>query len=315
MDNLSKYQLNRFFKELSSISKEACDNEAAAIKGGGTVMPTRLQGSQSYTVQVGDETNALIVQFRHPNYPLDVNLQVAARETYGPLVPRCQHLERRLDPLHVYIMDDVSGEALLTSRYALQRLENFHLLKQTVQDFAVFSAFAWHRRPTSMPSFSKESIQSDYSSRLRHGYPMVINHGDLLENNIHVDVQTGHLAGIVDWRDAKVGPFATQLWGLENILGIRGSTGMRFHSRHSELRQLFWQTLDEEIGDESEGFREAIRTARMVGLFLANGDFADLPVDERERDLAVLESTVSQLPDIGLWTSGGGGEHFAVHIS
>lgn len=35
--------------------------------------------------------------------------------------------------------------------------------------------------------------------------------GDILENDNHVDVQTGHLAGIADWRDAEVGPFGMQL--------------------------------------------------------------------------------------------------------
>ena len=177
-----------------------------------------------------------------------------------------------------------------------------------------------------MPSFSNASIQSDYLSRLERisnglpvsfrplldklksqlpslftaDYPMVINHWDLLENNIHVDVQTGHLTGIVDWRDAKVGPFATQLWGLENILGIRTSTGMHFHAQHVQLRRLFWQTLYEEIGDVFENVRDAIQTARMVGIFLANGDFANFPADERDRELAVLESITLKLSDIGL---------------
>lgn len=37
---------------------------------------------------------------------------------------------------------------------------------------------------------------------------MMINHWDLLKNNIHVDAQTGCLTGIVDWRDARMGPLA-----------------------------------------------------------------------------------------------------------
>lgn len=129
---------------------------------------------------------------------------------------------------------------------------------------------------------------------------MVINHWDLLENNIHVDVQTGHITGIVDWRDAKVGPFAIQIWGLENILGIRKSTGMSYHPQHVRLRQAFWQKLYEGIGSVSKDTQDAIRTARMIGIFLANGDFATFPADERDRELAVLRSMISQLPDIGL---------------
>ena len=178
-----------------------------------------------------------------------------------------------------------------------------------------------------MPLFgNRASIQSDYLSRLEriandlpgsfqsllsklksqvpslfaHGYPIVINHWDLLENNIHVDVQTGHITGIVDWRDAKAGPFATQFWGLENIVGIRRSTRMDFHPRHVELRRLFWERLFQAIGDVSGDAIAAIRTARMAGIFLANGDLVNSPADERERDLAVLESLTLKLHDIGL---------------
>jgi Ser/Thr protein kinase RdoA (MazF antagonist) len=177
-----------------------------------------------------------------------------------------------------------------------------------------------------MPSFSNTSIQSDYLScleRISNGlpvsfrplldklkrqlpslvtddYPMVINHWDLLENNIHVDAQAGHLTGIVDWRDAEVGPFAMQLWGQENILGIPTSTGMRFHLQHVQLRRLFWQKFYEEIGDVSEDVRDAIQTARMVGIFWANGDITNFPAAVKDMGLAVLGSMTLKLSDIGL---------------
>jgi Phosphotransferase enzyme family len=178
-----------------------------------------------------------------------------------------------------------------------------------------------------MPEFSRDSIQADYSSRLARiaddlpdryrpllsnlmgqipslfdpSYPMVINHWDLLENNMHVDEQTGHITGIVDWRDAKAGPFAVQFWGLENILGIRRSACMDFHPRHVELRRLFWHMLFAEIGNEvPQAAVDAMRTARMVGIFLANDDIVGSPLDERVRDLAVLQSLTLLLDDIGL---------------
>lgn len=121
----------------SPIPKQVCDDEAAIIDGGGTVKPVSMQGSQSYTVRVSDGTKGFIVQFRDPNYPLDLDLLAAARETYGQLVPAYRHLKGRLDPLHVYTMNDVSGEALLLAATSLHSPENFHLLNQTVQDFAV----------------------------------------------------------------------------------------------------------------------------------------------------------------------------------
>jgi len=89
----------------------------------------------------------------------------------------------------------------------------------------------------------KERLRSQLPPLFRRDYPMVINHWDLLENNIHADAQTGHLTGILDWHEAKVGPIGIQFWGLENLLGFRTERGMRFHAKHLELRRLFWETL------------------------------------------------------------------------
>ncbi|KAJ5992630.1 Protein kinase-like protein [Penicillium sp. IBT 35674x] len=188
-----------------------------------------------------------------------------------------------------------------------------------------FVASAWHNRPASILAINSSLIQNDYMSRLERisnelpvsfsplldklkfqlpflftdDYPMVINHWGLLENSIHVDIQTGHLTGIVDWRDAEVGPFALQLWGLENIIGRRTTTWMRFHSQHVQLRRSFWQNFYEEIGAVSEGVKAAIYTARMIGIFLANGDFAGASADAREMEEAVLKSITLEVSDVG----------------
>ncbi|KAL2756419.1 hypothetical protein ACRALDRAFT_2104147, partial [Sodiomyces alcalophilus JCM 7366] len=141
-------------------------------------------------------------------------------------------------------------------------------------------------------------LKTQLPSLFCEDFPIVINHWDLLENNIHVDVQTGSITGIVDWRDAKIGPFGTQFWGLENLLGVRTGNGMRFHQRHVELRRLFWETLYAKIGDVPEDVRAAIQTARMIGIYLANDDFDDkVPVEEGTRELAVLESVTLGLQD------------------
>lgn len=55
----------------------------------------------------------------------------------------------------------------------------------------------------------------------RPNYPMVLNHNDILEMNIHVDEETGHITGIADWADALVTPFGTSLGGLETILDVQ----------------------------------------------------------------------------------------------
>ncbi|KAJ5473541.1 Protein kinase-like protein [Penicillium sp. IBT 31633x] len=94
--------------------------------------------------------------------------------------------------------------------------------------------------------------------------------------------------GIVDWGDAKVGPFAMHLSGLENISGIRKTTCMALHLQHIDFRQLFWKTIFKEIGDGSEEVTIAIQTARMVGICMAN-DFIETSEQEQKMYLAVLE--------------------------
>ncbi|KAJ5712845.1 Protein kinase-like protein [Penicillium malachiteum] len=291
MDPLSNFQLMNFFSRYSPITREICDDVVAIIANGGTIKPTPVQGAQSYTVQVGDETNAFIVQFRGPQNTLDFEHLNAAQETYGGLVPTCKNL------------DQFDLKSMPFS--ILHHPENFHLLEQTVQDFARFCSRAWLNRP-SLPSFNKASIQNNHSSSLDRmmnllpsrfhplldtlesqipslfadDYLIVLNRGDVLENNILVDVNTGKLT--------------------ENILGIRKTTCMAFHPRNIELRQKFWKTLFYEMGDVSEEIKMVIQTARMVGIVLANEfDVAETSEEDQVMQLAVVESMTLGLSDIG----------------
>ncbi|GAM84147.1 hypothetical protein ANO11243_021400 [Dothideomycetidae sp. 11243] len=91
---------------------------------------------------------------------------------------------------------------------------------------------------------------------------------------MHVDKRTGQITGIVDWGDAKVSPFAIQFWGRENILGIRRTTKMDFHPRHIERRRVFWYGFYQEIREARKDKKRAMKTARMVGIFLANGELS-----------------------------------------
>lgn len=58
-------------------------------------------------------------------------------------------------------------------------------------------------------------------SELFADWPLVPHHIDLLENNIHVDPQTGRICGICDWKDTTVGRFGISMWSLETMLGVR----------------------------------------------------------------------------------------------
>lgn len=118
---------------------------------------------------------------------------------------------------------------------------------------------------------------------------MVINHWDLLEDNIHVDIQTGTLGILLasSIGGAEAGPFAVHLWGLENILGIWKTTCMAFCQQH-DIRRFFWNTLLKGIGDVSGETKLASQTARLVGIFMVN-DFYEASDDEQGMNLAVLE--------------------------
>ncbi|KAJ5697226.1 Protein kinase-like protein [Penicillium malachiteum] len=298
MDSLSNFH---------PITREICDEVVASIANGGTIKPTPLQCAQSYTVQVIDETNNYIVQFRGPQNTLDFELLNAAQETYGGLVPTCEHLTQfdlKVHPLRVYKMNCIHGDALLQVNNFLHQPENFDLLNQTVQDFASYSSNL-DRMMNVLPSRIHpllDTLQNQLPSLFADDYPIVLNHGDLLENNILVDKNTGKLTGIVDWRDAEVGPLGMQLWGLEDILGIRKITCMAFHPRDIELRQVFWNTLFYEMGDVSEETKMAIQIARMVGIFLANEfDVDGTSEEDQVMQLAVLDSMTLGLSDIGLY--------------
>ena len=130
----------------------------------------------------------------------------------------------------------------------------------------------------------------------RSGYPIVLNHDDLFEMNIHVDEATGCITGIVDWADAIIAPFGISLGGLETILGVRTLSRWYFHPRHKYLRTQFWKTFYDFTGDLSENDRQAIEIGRIFGLFRTYGfdrrpekDNA-APLEEGNQDLVYLEA-------------------------
>ena len=140
---------------------------------------------------------------------------------------------------------------------------------------------------------------------------LVPNHTDLLENNIHVNAETGRIAGICDWKDATIGPFGVSLGGLEAMLGIASmQESWIYHANQQELRDLFWGAFYKAMGDVSEEQKELIEVARLVGLFLDNGfqwidDHTKVPASEGRDGLRYLEAVT-----LTLWTQTG--EHCMV---
>jgi hypothetical protein len=143
-----------------------------------------------------------------------------------------------------------------------------------------------------------DEIRQGLPLLFRPSYPIVVNHDDLLENNIHVDEKTGRITGIVDWADAIFAPFGTSLGGLETLLGVQTSKQWHFHPSHKHLRKEFWKSFYAITGNLSADDRQAIEIGRMFGLFRTHG-FDRLPEKDDARlylrktwDLYVLKHSV-----------------------
>ncbi|KIJ43170.1 hypothetical protein M422DRAFT_253690 [Sphaerobolus stellatus SS14] len=177
----------------------------------------------SYTVTAGTSP-VQDIQFRTPQSALDVNLLRHAQQIYGRFVPHCEPFGR-LDLLHVYMTDLVPGAALSLAQRPLYSIESYPFLVRTVEDFATFFTSAWHQGVAS----DTRMMQVDYSDHLNQlvkalpacfrpkleevlerllllftpDYPQVINHGDMLEPNIHMDPQPAALPALSTGRTPR----------------------------------------------------------------------------------------------------------------
>ncbi|KAJ2901647.1 hypothetical protein MKZ38_001606 [Zalerion maritima] len=240
-DALSAYQIAKFFNE-HGLARDEVDHFAANLLGS-PVSATPVQGATSYTVS-GYEA-AQVVQFRRSQLPMR-QIEVA-RQLYGDFVPECKS-QGMFGPVHVYVANLVPGPAFcrVRSQFFSPAPTMEQRLQQTVQDFARFFASAWINKPAHtlepppglLGEYSKilDEVSPDLPAQLqaklddvrqelprlfRSSYPMVLQHDDLLENNIHVDEATGHITGkcIIDWADAKIALFGVSLAAFGNHFG------------------------------------------------------------------------------------------------
>ncbi|KAH8805383.1 hypothetical protein F5884DRAFT_885667 [Xylogone sp. PMI_703] len=311
---LSKQQISEFFSNNAPITQQQCDSEAARIAGVSD-SPAPVQGGTSYTV-IAEE---YAVQFRASHSALDIGLLRGVEQAYAGFMPLHKGAGT-LGKLLIYRMSNVGGVTMYLARNQLHR-NNYRLLERTLKDYASFFASAWYHTPEWISRPNRELLLDEYSSKLTelchelpsrfrqtleyiiarlpdlfaNDWPMVPNHTDLLENNIHVDPSTGRLVGVCDWKDTDVSPFGLSLGGLETMLGInRVNEGWCYHPNQQALRDLFWETFYGALGSVTD---ERIEVARLAGIFLANGWQSDdegngVPVQEGTRDLAYLDSIV-----------------------
>ncbi|KAH8744665.1 hypothetical protein F5883DRAFT_588973 [Diaporthe sp. PMI_573] len=320
MSALSQMQIETFFARNPSVTQEQCNHKAQSITGK-SVTPTACQGGTSYTVEAGQ----VVVQFRVPGSLLDMDFIQNIELAYQGFTP--QHEDRGpFGGLRVYTMNNMGGISMYIARAHLQR-NNYALLRNTIDDYARFFASAYGNTPGSMSRPDHRQLFDFYSSQLRQlreglperfhekldtlipqlpgifdrNWPLVPNHVDLLENNIHVNPDTGAIVGICDWRDAEVSPFGMSLGGLETMLGIRtvndGYLDWSYFPNQQELRNGFWTTFYQCLGGVSAAQAQCIEVARLVGLFLANGFMQDrygntVAATEESEDLRFLGAVV-----------------------
>lgn len=108
------------------------------------------------------------------------------------------------------------------------------------------------------------------------GYPVVLNHGDLIPSNILVQEQTWEITGIADWAEAEFLPFGICLYGLEHLLGylVPASPNTKptwvYFDDAEQLRESFWTCLVAALPDLRAQI-EDVRVMRDVGVMLWHG--------------------------------------------
>ncbi|KAL6795522.1 hypothetical protein J3E68DRAFT_404522 [Trichoderma sp. SZMC 28012] len=313
--NLSQMQIQAFFEQNAPVTQAQCNTEAVRITGE-SVHPTAVQGGCSYTVVT--ESGSLVVQFRHSDSALDLDFLQDIEQAYKGFVPHHESVGK-VGELHVYRMNNVGGVAMYLARDQLHANDCL-LLKKTLQDYARFFSSAWWNTPQAMKDTDRGGLLQNYDAQLAvlerglpsrfhqtlnkvrsrlpelfaADWPMVPNHIDLRENNIHVDTTSGSLVGICDWKDTEVSPFGMSLGGLEAMLGIRRvSVGYTYLPNQQALRDVFWTAFKKMM----KGYDDRVDVARIAGLFLDNGFQHDeegntVPAQEGSDDLIFLNAVI-----------------------
>ncbi|KAJ9644795.1 hypothetical protein H2204_001257 [Knufia peltigerae] len=309
--------VNAFFGPQPTVTRKQCDDLAVSLVGG-IVIPTAIQGAFSYTVMAGPNLTR-IVQFRVHDSVLNMMAVSLAQMIHPQLVPACTYHGKLggSSPFSVYVMEKLCGFSWFRVRslwnlptgpppmnlVSRRRNTAVDLARPAVLSNAVEATYHDLMQKLELLSQTLPSRFTDSLRRIRAElpllfaptYPLVLSHGDLSEFNIYVDVNTGHLTGIIDWAEACILPFGISLWSLENILGHMDARGWHYYDNHHMLGDLFWQTYEEAVGGVSEADRQAIRVARMVGFFLRYGFVREngvrlLPAKESDSRLRYLDT-------------------------
>ncbi|CAJ2510877.1 Uu.00g065020.m01.CDS01 [Anthostomella pinea] len=273
-------EISCFFKK-TSVDQAECDRLAKDFVGG-DITPV----------------------FRLRSLALESKTSELARDVYGNLAPEVsfkQQLGEAVDgkePLLVYVMTRLKGmshlDFILEDGFPKNSPENFARRQTLMKDVARFIALAW-KSPQPIDPTQRNELHDTYQKELQqllgalpprfrnvvqHSLdmlpeifrpPMVLLHKDFGDCNIFVD-EACHLVGVVDWAEAEVGPFGTNLHSLQGLMSnLHLSKGWIRYEDYDALVATFWETFSTEVGGLDAGDLWVIQAASVVGLLRSRG--------------------------------------------
>ncbi|KAG7125811.1 hypothetical protein HYQ44_000851 [Verticillium longisporum] len=281
-------EIAAFFSK-TSIPRASCDALARELVDGDQVVPVAVQGACSYTVYAGPNLGH-IVQFRLKTLGLKVETAALARQVFNTLAPDVSFKQQLgedcttpgREPLLVYVMAQNSPE-----RKACR--------KNLMQDVARFFALAW-KAPQEVGRTDCDCMAEIFQKELQMllialpdqlhpiiratlaslpsilSLPMVLLHKDFGDCNIIVEEESCHLVGVIDWAEAEIGPFGTNLHSLQSLMSkLDLRKGRIRYEDYDELARLFWETLSGEVGGLRDNTTRSIKAAMVLGLLRSRG--------------------------------------------
>lgn len=90
--------------------------------------------------------------------------------------------------------------------------------------------------------------------------------------NVMVDANDNHLVGVIDWAEAEIGPFGTNLHSLQQFMSkYRLGVGWIRYDYYDALSETFWSILSADVGAIEEEMIRTIKYAMIVGILLSHG--------------------------------------------
>jgi Phosphotransferase enzyme family len=257
-----------------------------------SISPASCQGYCSMTVFMGEDT---VIQFRPYTYRLNLLVSEAARAVYNDFAPETKYITTLpRSGLLVYCMGRIAGVSFNDFRASRTLASKVLNLERLCKDFASFVSRAWQKRDNKQMPLGQigksilsrlETLSTNlplrFQPRAKHilrnlhhieALPWVLTHGDIVASNIMVDASTGNLTGFVDWAEAECLPFGICFYGLEEILGEMTPTEFHYNRDATELRQIFWTEMSNNIPElRQDTVLEAVKLSRDLGVLLWHG--------------------------------------------